>query len=92
MRSTATCSLCKRDVRSMAACSLCKRDVRSDKKILHNESCKDEKLLLENIDDIIVRNRSSKGLENFEDTRIRDALLCNACQINLRKVENLKED
>ena len=81
--------LCKRDVRSMAACSLCKRDVRSDKKkILHNESCKDEKLLLENI----VRNRSSKGLEDFEDTRIRDALLCNACQINSRKVENLKED
>ena len=88
MRSTATCSLCKRDVRSMAACSLCKRDVRSDKKILHNESYKDEKLLLENI----VRNRSSKGLEDFEDTRIRDALLCNACQINLRKVENLRED
>ena len=92
MRSTATCSLCKRDVRSMAACSLCKRDVRSDKKILHNKFCKDEELLLENIDDIIVRNRSSKGLEDFEDTRIRDALLCNACQINLRKVENLKED
>ena len=88
MRSTATCFLCKRDVRSMAACSLCKRDVRSDKKILHNESCKDEKLLLENI----VRNRSSKGLEDFEDTCIRDALLCNDCQINLRKVENLKED
>ena len=74
----------------MAACSLCKRDVHSDKKkILHNESCKDEKLLLENI----VRNRSSKGLEDFEDTRIRYALLCNTCQINLRKVENLnKED
>ena len=61
----AACSLYKRDVRSTAACSLCKRDVRSDKKILHNESCKDEKLFLENIDDIIVRNRSSKGLEDF---------------------------
>ena len=40
-------------------------------KILHNESCKDEKLLLEKI----VRNHSSKKLEDFEDTRSRDAFI-----------------
>ena len=61
--------------------------MRSNKKILHNESCKDEKLLLEKI----VSNCSSKGLEDFENTCSRDALLCNTCQIDLRKVENLRK-